>query len=185
MNEAEFLAELCRRSGCGVLLDVNNLFVNAANLGWDPEPYLTELDPRAVAYFHVAGHAVLPDVRIDTHDAAVPDSVWALYDRACARFPDAGTVLERDDALPAFDELMGELDHARALHAARASAAISWRAPLRRRRLNWGSDVVQQAPTERRPPARPGRRFRIPSSPASSTRSADERGRRCSRRGRR
>ncbi len=116
MSEAEFLAELCRRSGCGVVLDVNNLFVNFANLGWDPEPYLTLLDPDAVGYFHVAGHSVLSDVRIDTHDAAVPDPVWALYKQACARFPAAGTVLERDDALPAFAELVRELDQARRLH---------------------------------------------------------------------
>jgi hypothetical protein len=123
MHEVEFLAALCRRSGCGVLLDLNNLIVNAANLGWDPEAYLALLDPADVAYFHVAGHAVLPDVRIDTHDAPVPDPVWALYQRACARFPAAGTVLERDDALPAFDELLRELDHARALHAAAVPAA--------------------------------------------------------------
>lgn len=116
MDEAEFLAALCRRSGCGVLLDVNNLVVNGANLGWDPEPYLARLAPEDVAYFHVAGHAVLADVRIDTHDAPVPDPVWALYQRACARFPNAGTVLERDDAWPPFAELVAELDHARALH---------------------------------------------------------------------
>lgn len=118
MHEAEFLAALCRRSGCGVLLDVNNLIVNRENLGWDPAPYLTLLDPADVAYFHVAGHAVLPDVRIDTHDAPVPDPVWALYQRAAARCPLAGTILERDDALPAFADLVAELDHARTLHGA-------------------------------------------------------------------
>ena len=89
------------------------------------------LDPDAVAYFHVAGHAVLSDVRIDTHDAPVPDPVWALYKRACARFPDAGTVLERDDALPPFADLLRELDHARALHAGR-------RAPGGRRSVGAG-----------------------------------------------
>ncbi|HSP97874.1 MAG TPA: DUF692 family protein [Candidatus Dormibacteraeota bacterium] len=133
MSEAEFLAALCRKSGCGVLLDVNNLFVNAANLGCDPAPYLTRLDPGCVAYFHVAGHAVLPDVRIDTHDAPVPDPVWALYERACAHFPEAGTVLERDDALPPFADLLRELEHARALHAAapRVAAIAEPAAPVR------------------------------------------------------
>lgn len=134
MDEAEFLAALCRRSGCGVLLDVNNLFVNQRNLGWDPEPYLARLDRESVAYFHVAGHAVLSDVRIDTHDAPVPDPVWALYQRACARFPAAGTILERDDALPAFAELLRELEHARALRAAALEGAAP-SAPVERDRI--------------------------------------------------
>lgn len=143
MDEAEFLAALCRRTGCGVLLDVNNLFVNAANLGWDPEPYLTRLDPESVAYFHVAGHAVLSDVRIDTHDAPVPDPVWALYERACAHFPEAGTVLERDDALPAFAELLGELEHARTLHAGapRVATVAQSASPARRANAATWSDL--------------------------------------------
>jgi uncharacterized protein (UPF0276 family) len=116
MDEAVFLAELCGRSGCGVLLDVNNLIVNAANLGWDPRRYLDALAPRDVVYFHVAGHSVLPDVRIDTHDAPVPDPVWALYADACARFPGAHTILERDERLPGFDHLVAELDDARQRH---------------------------------------------------------------------
>ena len=134
MDEVDFLAALCRRSGCGVLLDVNNLIVNAENLGWDPAPYLARLDPADVAYVHVAGHAVLPDVRIDTHDATVPDPVWALYQRACACFPDAGTVLERDDAFPPFAELMAEVARARALHAAAGRAAPAAIAPRPARR---------------------------------------------------
>ncbi|MFN8644740.1 MAG: DUF692 domain-containing protein, partial [Candidatus Binatia bacterium] len=134
MDEVDFLAELCRRSGCGVLLDVNNLIVNAANLGWDPAPYLERLDPGDVAYVHVAGHTVLPDVRVDTHDEPVPDPVWALYQRAGARFPDAGTVLERDDAFPPFAELMAELARARALHAAAGRETRAAAVPRPRRR---------------------------------------------------
>ena len=129
MDEAEFLAALCRRSGCGVLLDVNNLYVNAANLGWDPQPYFERLAPDDVAYFHVAGHSLASDVRIDTHDAPVPDPVWALYRRACARFPDAGTVLERDGGWPAFADLLAELAHARDLRA--AARTLEGRAPPR------------------------------------------------------
>jgi hypothetical protein len=162
MDEAEFLAELCRRSGCGVLLDVNNLYVNAANLGCDPVRYLERLAPDCVAYFHVAGHAVLGDVRVDTHDEPVPDPVWALYQRACARFPGAGTVLERDDALPPFAELLAELARARALHAAAAAErAAPAAAPLAAPRRRGGgrawaavqdaffAGVVGEAPAER------------------------------------
>lgn len=147
MDEAEFLAELCRRSGCGVLLDVNNLVVNAANLGWEPTPYLERLDPAAVAYVHVAGHSVLPDVCVDTHDEPVPDPVWALYQRACARFPDAGTVLERDDALPPFADLLAELAHARALHAGAGRVATTTppRPPRRRPRAGGEWAAVQEA----------------------------------------
>lgn len=113
LDEAEFLAALCARTGCGVLLDVNNLIVNSLNLGIDPLRYLACLAPESVAYLHVAGHAVLPEVRIDTHDASVADPVWGLYRAAAARFPGAGTVLERDGRFPEFGELMGELDRAR------------------------------------------------------------------------
>ncbi|MEO8605971.1 MAG: DUF692 family multinuclear iron-containing protein [bacterium] len=120
MDEADFLAALAARTGCGVLLDVNNLYVNAMNLGVDPQRYLERLAPEAVQYFHIAGHSTLPDVRIDTHDEPVPDPVWALYAQACARFPAAGTILERDERLPGFDDLIDELDRARALHAAAA-----------------------------------------------------------------
>jgi hypothetical protein len=129
MDEADFLAELSRRTGCGVLLDVNNLVVNAANLGADPERALAVLPPEAVGYLHLAGHAVLPDVRIDTHDAAVPDAVWALYEAAARRFPAAGVILERDDALPEYAALVAELDEARARHAAALRAAPPAAAP--------------------------------------------------------
>jgi uncharacterized protein (UPF0276 family) len=121
MEEAEFLAELCRRTGCGVLLDVNNLVVNAANLGSDPKRALEALPADAVGYLHLAGHAVLPDVRIDTHDAEVPGAVWTLFEEAARRFPRAGVILERDDRIPAFAALVAELDEARARHRAAQS----------------------------------------------------------------
>jgi len=115
MSEGEFLAELCARTGCGVLLDVNNLFVNAANLGADPREMLGALREPDVAYFHVAGHAALPGVRIDTHGADVPADVWALFREAVRRFPRAHVILERDDAIPPLAALLRELDHARAI----------------------------------------------------------------------
>jgi uncharacterized protein (UPF0276 family) len=117
MDEADFFAELCRRTGCGVLLDVNNLYVNAENLGVDPMRHLTAIPPEAVGYLHLAGHAVLSDVRIDTHDADVPSPVWELFDAVARRFPDAGVIVERDDALPSFAAIAAEAETARARHA--------------------------------------------------------------------
>ena len=118
MDEAAFFAALCRRSGCGMLLDVNNLYVNAANLGIDAAAYLATIPPEAVGYLHIAGHAVLEDVRIDTHDAAVPDPVWDLYAAAVRRFPHAPVILERDDHIPPFAELVAEAEQARERHVA-------------------------------------------------------------------
>jgi len=116
MSEAEFLAELCRRTGCGLLLDVNNLYVNAENLGIDPHAHLAALPRDGVGYLHLAGHAQLADVRIDTHDAEVPDPVWSLFEHAVAHFPEAGVIVERDDCLPSFAALCDEVDEARARH---------------------------------------------------------------------
>jgi hypothetical protein len=126
-GEAEFFAELCRRTGCAMLLDVNNLYVNAQNLGVEPDAYLAALPERAIAYMHVAGHAVLPDVRIDTHDAEVPAPVWELFERAVRRFPEASVIVERDDNIPPFEELAREVEHARGRH--RAAVALP-NAPL-------------------------------------------------------
>ncbi|MEX2205031.1 MAG: DUF692 family multinuclear iron-containing protein [Myxococcota bacterium] len=117
LDEAELFRELCRRSGCGMLLDVNNLYVNAQNLGIDPQRYLATLARESVGYMHLAGHAVLPDVRIDTHGAEVPSPVWALFDDAARRFPAAHVIIERDENLPEFEELRAEVELARARHA--------------------------------------------------------------------
>jgi len=126
LDEAGFFAALCRETGCGVLLDVNNLFVNAQNLGIDAQSTLATLPDGVVGYFHLAGHAVLPDVRIDTHDAEVSGPVWELFDAAVRRFPEAGVIIERDDRLPPYAELVAEAGRARARHrAATAEAAPS------------------------------------------------------------
>ncbi len=132
LSEAEFLAELCRRTGCGILLDLNNLYVNHKNLDQPISAALEALPAGAVGYFHLAGHAVLEDVRIDTHDAAVPEPVWELYASAARRFPSAGTIVEWDDRLPPWAVLAAEVERARRLHrAAREplAAAARTRAP--------------------------------------------------------
>ena len=147
LDEAELLAALCRETGCGVLLDLNNLLVNAHNLGTDPRRALELLPRGAVGYFHLAGHAVLSDVRIDTHDAPVPDPVWELFDAAVRRFPEAGAIVERDDALPAYAELVAEAARARDRHAAltRGDAEAAPAAPIRPR----AADLDAGPPPER------------------------------------
>ncbi|MGM0631708.1 MAG: DUF692 domain-containing protein [Pseudomonadota bacterium] len=118
MGEAEFINALTRRTGCGLLLDVNNVHVSAYNLGFDPEAYIDTLEPACVQQFHLAGHTHNGDHIIDTHDQPVSDPVWALYGRACRRFGAVATLLERDDDIPPFPVLEAELQQARALQEA-------------------------------------------------------------------
>lgn len=115
LAEADFLAELSRRTGCGLLLDINNVVVSCANHGWDPDAYLAAIPPERIGYVHLAGHTMNGELRIDTHDMPVQDEVWALYRRATERFGPLATCLERDDNVPPLDELRAELAHARAL----------------------------------------------------------------------
>jgi uncharacterized protein (UPF0276 family) len=119
-SETEFLSELVARTGCGLLVDINNIVVSAHNLGFDPHAYVAGLPGRAIGEYHLAGHA--PDeagaLLIDTHDAPVPDEVWTLFDHALARFGTRPTLIERDGNVPAFDDLLAERE--RALGAAHA-----------------------------------------------------------------
>lgn len=107
-SEAEMLAELVARTGCGVLLDVNNLYVNALNLKTDPLVEIARLPIGCVGEIHVAGFEWLDDVAIDTHGANVCDDVWTLLDAALARFGPTPVLLERDTHLPPLDALVGE-----------------------------------------------------------------------------
>jgi uncharacterized protein len=113
--EAEFLAEVARRADCGILLDVNNVYVSARNHGWDAGLYLDAIPAERVGQLHLAGHTDRGTHLLDTHDRPVAAEVWALYRRAIARFPGVATMIERDDDIPPLGELVGELDHARAL----------------------------------------------------------------------
>ena len=120
--EAEFLAEVARRADCGILLDVNNVYVSSTNHGWDPAAYLAALPVERIGQIHLAGHADHGTHLLDTHDHPVCDAVWALYGEAIARFGEVSSMIERDDHIPALGELIDELDRARRL-AAHAGAA--------------------------------------------------------------
>ncbi|WP_432723821.1 DUF692 domain-containing protein [Jeongeupia wiesaeckerbachi] len=107
-GEAELLAALVARTGCGVLLDVNNLYVNALNLGVDPLAEIASLPVDSVGEIHVAGFEIRDGVAIDTHGAPVSAPVWALLDAALARFGPLPVLLERDTHLPPLAELLDE-----------------------------------------------------------------------------
>jgi hypothetical protein len=110
MSEIEFLRAVLGEADCGLLLDVNNVFVNAVNHCYDARAFLRALPAGRVCYFHVAGHYVeAPDLRIDTHGAAVSDDVWSLLDEAYALFGPAPTLLERDFNFPPLVELVSEV----------------------------------------------------------------------------
>ena len=115
MTETAFLAELARRTGCGLLLDVNNLYVNAINFGFDPVARLAELDGATIGQMHLAGHTVVDDCLIDTHGSLVVDPVWSLYAEACRRFGPKPTLIEWDTDLPALDVLLSEAARATAI----------------------------------------------------------------------
>ena len=115
MTETAFLAELARRTGCGLLLDINNLYVNATNFGFDPVERLAELDASTIGQIHLAGHTVVDDCLIDTHGSLVSDPVWALYAHACQRFGPRPTLIEWDTDLPMLDVLLSEAARAGAI----------------------------------------------------------------------
>lgn len=126
-SEAEFLAELVRRTGCGLLLDVNNVYVSATNLRFDPLDYLDSIPADAVEEIHLAGHSTDPelgsDLLIDSHDAPVAGEVWELFDRLISRIGPRPTLIERDGNIPPFEQLMDERDQAqRKLEGARGLA---------------------------------------------------------------
>jgi uncharacterized protein (UPF0276 family) len=115
MCEWEFLAALAARTGCRLLLDVNNVYVSSRNHGFEPREFLDGVPVEAVQQFHLAGHLDLGTHVIDTHDAPVRDEVWDLYAHALKRFGPVSTLLERDDNIPPLEELVTELGRARAI----------------------------------------------------------------------
>jgi len=126
MTEWEFLNEVVERADCGILLDVNNIYVSAMNHNFDPREYLDSVPAERVAQIHVAGHSRYEKYLLDTHDHAVIDPVWELYARAIRRIGPTATLLEWDDRIPSFEEV-----HAEALKAnryLRGDANAAWAA---------------------------------------------------------
>ncbi len=128
MGEVDFLSELVRRSGCGLLIDVNNIHVSANNLGFSAEAYVDSVPAAGVGEIHLAGHApderVGPSLLIDTHDQPVSEIVWALYERLIRRIGPRPTLIERDDNIPAFVELVEERNIACGILAATAAGEL-------------------------------------------------------------
>jgi len=122
--EAEFLAEVARRADCGILLDVNNIYVSARNHGWDAAAYLAAMPAARVGQIHLAGHSDHGTHLLDTHDHPVGDAVWALYGEARARFAEVSSMIERDDAIPPLAELVDELDRARQVASDAGSGVV-------------------------------------------------------------
>ncbi|NKQ12434.1 MNIO family bufferin maturase [Pseudomonas sp. SST3] len=118
-DEIDFLTELVRRSGCGLLLDINNVFVSAHNLDFDALTYVDQFPAQAVIEVHLAGHSQDwqgdSGLLIDSHDAPITAAVWALYQRLIERIGARPTLIERDDQLPSFAELLDERDCAQRL----------------------------------------------------------------------
>lgn len=118
--EWQFLAQVAKRTGCGILCDVNNIYVSACNHGWDASAYLAALPPAAIGEIHLAGHAVRKlegrrTLRIDDHGSRVAPEVWTLYAEALARFGPVPTLIEWDTDVPPLEVLMDEAAHAEAV----------------------------------------------------------------------
>jgi hypothetical protein len=124
MTEWEFLGEVARRSGCRVLLDVNNVWVNAVNHGFDPHRFIDAIDPAHVAQYHLAGFETTPAGLVDTHGAPVSEEVWRLYEHTIDRIGPRPTLVERDTNLPALEELLAEAARAARLAAATPRAKL-------------------------------------------------------------
>ena len=113
MPEWEFLTEVARRSGCGILLDLNNVYVNAFNHQFDPSEYVRCVPGELVGQFHLAGHTDMGAYLFDTHSRPVLDRVWDLYRDALARWGPVTTLIEWDDDIPPFEYLAEEAGQAR------------------------------------------------------------------------
>jgi uncharacterized protein (UPF0276 family) len=113
MTEWEFLSRLSTEADCRLLLDVNNVYVNSVNHGFDADEFIRGLPVERVAQIHLAGHSHQGSFIIDTHDAPVADPVWALYRRTRARLGSVATMIERDANIPPLEDLLAELELAR------------------------------------------------------------------------
>ena len=117
MFEWDFIVEIVKQSGCYILLDVNNIYVSSVNHQFNPLDYINAMPADRVAQIHLAGHSNHGDYIIDTHDAPVIQPVWDLYAAAIARLGKISTMIERDDNMPPFKELLAEINHAKQISA--------------------------------------------------------------------
>jgi hypothetical protein len=117
MPEWEFLAEVAERADCGILLDVNNVYVSSVNHGFDAAAYVTAMSVDRVGQIHLAGHSDKGTHLLDTHDGHVMPAVWDLYRLALRRFGPVSTLVEWDDRIPEWDVLCAEAECARAVEA--------------------------------------------------------------------
>ena len=115
MTEWEFYSRVVEEADCRMLLDINNIYVSSRNHEFDSLDYLNGVPAERVQQFHLAGHTDCGNYVIDTHDHPVVDPVWELYARALERFGPVSTMIERDDRMPPFEELMDELTQARTI----------------------------------------------------------------------
>jgi len=121
--EWEFVAAIARRTGCRLLVDVNNIYVNACNHGFDADAYLAAMPPDAIAEIHLAGFEVRGEILIDTHGAPVAPAVWALYRSAIERFGPRPTLIEWDTDIPPLATLLREAATAQSMLEARDAVA--------------------------------------------------------------
>jgi uncharacterized protein (UPF0276 family) len=145
MSEAEFLAALAARSGCGLLLDINNLYVNQCNHGEDALAAIAAIAPGTVGEMHLAGHLVTPQAVIDDHGSAVAAPVWALYEAALARFGAVPTLIEWDTAIPPLEVLLDEAGKAKGRLDTAAPAARIVTGPRAAAALPAQATVLEQA----------------------------------------
>jgi uncharacterized protein len=117
MPEWEFLAAVAERGDCGILLDVNNVYVSAMNHGFAPEAYVDGIPAARVGQIHLAGHSDHGTHLLDTHDAAVVPAVWELYRYALRRLGRVSTLVEWDDRIPELEEVVAEAERARAIES--------------------------------------------------------------------
>ena len=115
MTEWEFLSAIAERSGCGILLDVNNVYVSAKNHGFVALDFIRGLPKKSVAQLHLAGHEDRGAYLFDSHDHPIAEQVWALYEETVRHYGALSTLIERDDHIPPLAEVIAESDRARAL----------------------------------------------------------------------
>src|SRR5437899_12773050 len=130
MTECEFISTIAEEADCGILLDINNIFVSAFNHRFDANEYIDAVPVERVVQYHLAGHSDHGTHLLDTHDHPIRDEVWALYERASRRFGAVSTLIEWDDNIPEFEVLQASADRARDLSIAISPTSIRQDVPL-------------------------------------------------------